>query len=182
MMRFSTEGKLGGSIARERRAMSLVLFIAAAALGWAGWRSHGNVVGIAWMVVKVAVVPWLLFTWMIGFVVYVQHVDRDIRWYPRREWTKFRGQMEGTTNLRIPRALNFFLHNIFVHVPHHVDMRIPFYRLPDAMRSIEARFPGTAITRKLRLRDYVSTTSDCKLYDFEAGSWSRYPSAQRAAA
>ena len=175
MMRFSAEGKLGGTIARERRVMSLFLALAAAAVGYAGWRSHGSVPGVAWMIVKVAVVPWLIFTWMIGFVVYVQHVNRDIRWYPRREWSKFRGQMEGTTNLRIPRVLNFFLHNIFVHVPHHVDMRIPFYKLPSAMRSIEAQFPGVAITKKLRLRDYLSTTSECKLYDFESGEWSHYP-------
>jgi omega-6 fatty acid desaturase (delta-12 desaturase) len=127
------------------------------------------------MITKVAVVPWMIFTWTIGFVVYVQHVNEDIRWYPRREWTKFRGQMEGTTNLRIPRAFNFFLHNIFVHVPHHVDMRIPFYRLPGAMRSIESRFPGVAITKKFRLRDYLSTTAVCKLYDFDAGKWMRYP-------
>ena len=175
MMRFSTEGKLGGTIARERRVMSLLLAIAAVAVGYAGWHSHGSVLGIAWMITKVAVVPWMIFTWTIGFVVYVQHVNEDIRWYPRREWTKFRGQMEGTTNLRIPRVFNFFLHNIFVHVPHHVDMRIPFYRLPGAMRSIESRFPGVAITKKFRLRDYLSTTSGCKLYDFEAGKWLRYP-------
>jgi fatty acid desaturase len=54
-------------------------------------------------------------------------------------------------------------------------MRIPFYRLPGAMRSIESHFPGVAITKKFRLRDYVSTTSGCKLYDFEAGKWLRYP-------
>lgn len=182
MMRFSTDGKMGGRIARERRAMSLLLLVAAVGVGYAGWRSHGDILGIAWMVTKVAVIPWALFTWMIGFVVYVQHVNKDIRWYPRREWSKFRGQMEGTTNLRIPRALNFFLHNIFVHVPHHVDMRIPFYRLPSAMRSIESRFPGVAITKKLRLRDYLSTTSDCKLYNFETGDWSGYPTTKRAAA
>jgi omega-6 fatty acid desaturase (delta-12 desaturase) len=123
----------------------------------------------------------MIFTWTIGFVVYVQHVNEDIRWYPRREWTKFRGQMEGTTNLRIPRLFNFFLHNIFVHVPHHVDMRIPFYRLPAAMRSIESRFPGVAITKKLRIRDYVSTTLGCKLYDFERGEWRGYPNRQHAA-
>lgn len=181
MMRFSTEGKLGGEIARERRVMTFFLLLAAAAVGFAGWQSHGDILGIAWMIVKVAVVPWALFTWMIGFVVYVQHVNQDIRWYPRREWSKFSGQMEGTTNLRIPRVLNFFLHNIFVHVPHHVDMRIPFYRLPQAMRFIEAGFPGVAITKKLRLRDYFSTTSDCKLYDFEAGAWSKYPAKAEAA-
>ena len=44
--------------------------------------------------------------------------------------------VEGTTNLRIPRVFNFFLHNIFVHVPHHVDARIPFHQLPAAAEAI----------------------------------------------
>lgn len=175
MMRFRAEGKLGTTISRERRIMVAILVAAAVAVGFAGWKSSGDVVGILWMITKVVVVPWMLFTWMIGFVVYVQHINPNIRWYPRREWSKFKGQMEGTTNLRVSRVLNFFVHNIFTHVPHHVDMRIPFYKLPAAMREIEAAFPRVMITKKLRLRDYLTATSQCKIYDFGAGQWAGYP-------
>ncbi|MEY2626687.1 MAG: hypothetical protein RJB08_446 [Actinomycetota bacterium] len=180
MMRFRSEGKLGETISRDRRVMTAILVVAAAGVGYAGWRASGNVAGVAWMILKVAVIPWMLFTWMIGFVVYVQHVNPNIRWYPRREWSKFKGQMEGTTNLRVSRWLNFFVHNIFTHVPHHVDMRIPFYKLPSAMRAIEAAFPKVMITKKFRMRDYVSATSQCKVYDFTAGAWSRYPDKKAA--
>ena len=41
-----------------------------------------------------------------------------------------------------PEGINFFLHWIMVHVPHHVDMRIPMYHLEDAAEAIEAAFPG----------------------------------------
>ena len=180
MMRFRAEGKLGTTIACERRVLTAILVLAAGALGYAGWHVFGDVGGIVWMVVKVAVVPWLLFTWMIGFVVYVQHINPGIRWYPRREWSKFKGQMEGTTNLRVSRALNFFVHNIFTHVPHHVDMRIPFYKLPEAMRAIERAFPRVSITKKFRMREYFSATKQCKVYDFATGTWSRYPLKQAA--
>lgn len=180
MMRFRADGKLGATIARDRRVMGAILLLAAGAVGYAGWNAAGSVWGVAWTLIKVVVVPWMLFTWMIGFVVYVQHVNQDIRWYPRREWSKFKGQMEGTTNLRVSRALNFFVHNIFTHVPHHVDMRIPFYKLPAAMRAIENSFPRVAITKKLRMRDYLSTTTTCKVYDFEAGMWSKYPTKRAA--
>ena len=49
---------------------------------------------------KVLVIPFLAFTYVIGSFVHVHHVQPGIRWWKRREWTKFKGQMEGTTVLR----------------------------------------------------------------------------------
>ena len=48
-------------------------------------------------------VPWAIFVWLIGFTVYVHHVDPDIKWWTRKEWTQFHGQMDSTTILRMPR-------------------------------------------------------------------------------
>jgi omega-6 fatty acid desaturase (delta-12 desaturase) len=82
--------------------------------------------------------------------------------------------MEGTTMLYVPVWLDFFLHRIFFHVAHHVDMRIPFYELPAACEEIRAAFPDVVISRKLRLRDFFANTRQCKLYDFEQGRWLTY--------
>ena len=98
----------------------------------------------------------------------------DTRWYSAKEWTKYKAQMEGTTILRLPRLLDTVFHSIFVHVPHHVDMRIPCYRLREAATAITRSFPGVVVDRKLRLRAYVSTTKQCKLYDFDRGRWLSY--------
>jgi omega-6 fatty acid desaturase (delta-12 desaturase) len=126
------------------------------------------------MVVKVVVVPFLGFNFVIGSVVHVHHIHPDIRWYRRREWTKFRGQMEGTTILRAPRGLDVFLHSIFVHIPHHVDVRIPFYGLEPAAAAIAEAFPGTVHDEPLRFRDFVRNSRRCKLYDFDRGVWTTY--------
>ena len=106
----------------------------------------------------------------IGAAVHVHHISPEIRWWKKAEWNKFRAQMEGTTVLRVPKGINFFLHWIMVHVPHHVDMRVPMYQLEEAAEAIEAAFPGTVIDKQLRLRDYVGQTRACKLYDFDEGS------------
>ncbi len=109
----------------------------------------------------------------IGAIGWLQH--DSIRWHQRRAWSKFKGQMEGTTILRTPRFMTVFFHNIFVHVPHHVDMRIPFYELPAAATAIRDAFPETVRERRLSMLSYLRTTRRCKLYDFERGVWLQIP-------
>jgi omega-6 fatty acid desaturase (delta-12 desaturase) len=82
--------------------------------------------------------------------------------------------MEGTTVLRARIGLNFFFHWIMVHLPHHVDMRIPMYNLELATEAIKEAFPDVVHDEPLRFRDYVSNTRKCKLYDFDAGRWMTY--------
>jgi acyl-lipid omega-6 desaturase (Delta-12 desaturase) len=136
----------------------------------------------AWLVVRGEIVPFLGFTAMIGSVVHVHHVAPDIRWWKRNEWNKFRGQMEGTTILRVPKGVNFFLHWIMVHSPHHVDMRIPMYHLEMAARAIQQRYPDVVHDAPLRLRDFRRNTKVCKLYDFDEGRWLTYAQARELVA
>jgi omega-6 fatty acid desaturase (delta-12 desaturase) len=129
-----------------------------------------------WQWTKVVVVPFLLFCQAIGWVVHVHHIQPDIRWWPRREWNRFRGQVEGTTILWGPPGWDFFFHWIMVHIPHHVDMQIPCYRLPEAAKAIADAFPDEVDERPIRVGDYVRATRICKLHDFETGTWLPYPS------
>lgn len=129
-----------------------------------------------WSWVKVVVVPFLVFCQVIGWVVYVHHIDPETRWWPRREWNKFRGQVEGTTVLWGPPGWDLLFHWIMVHLPHHVDMRIPCYRLPAAAEAIRDAFPDDVIERPIRARDYLRSVRACKLHDFDTGTWHRYPS------
>lgn len=76
--------------------------------------------------------------------------------------------------LRVSRFINLFMHNIFLHVPHHVDVRIPFYGLPRAVEALRERHGDVLRQRPYRIRDYVRTTRACKLFDFDRGIWSDY--------
>jgi acyl-lipid omega-6 desaturase (Delta-12 desaturase) len=139
----------------------------------------GNWLNAVWVPVKVIVVPFLLFAQIIGFTVYVHHVAPDIRWWTRRDWTQFKGQMESTTVVRFPRIVNgLWFHNIFVHVPHHVDTRIRFDHLPTAAAAIAGAYPGTVRSSRFSFRSYVRSTRRCKLYDFENGCWLSYRGAR----
>ena len=157
--------------------MCVDVAVASLLLGALGFALYGTLAGAAWMVAKVLLVPFLAFTYIIATFVHVHHVQPSIRWWKRREWTKFKGQMEGTTVLRARFGLNFFFHWIMVHVPHHVDMRIPMYNLELAADAIRDAYPGTVRDIPLRFRDFMENTRRCKLYDYDTGTWMTYAEA-----
>ena len=169
MVRF-TPPQRWRKVMRRDQAIVLLSVIAAAVL-----LVVTSGVGGVWLFAKTVVIPFLLFTQIIGWVVYVHHIAPDIRWWPRREWNRFRGQVEGTTILWGPPGWEFFFHWIMVHVPHHVDMAIPCYRLPEAARAIKSAFPDEVDERPIRLGDYLRSVRQCKLHDFQTGEWLPYP-------
>lgn len=178
MWRFNAPGKRRSAIIRDKITLGSAMLVAVTGAVVLGALTGGLDQAI-WMPVKLFVVPFLLFTQIIGFTVYVHHVSPDIRWWTRKQWTQFHGQMDSTTILRVPRIINvLWFHNIFVHVPHHVDARIPFNKLPAAAAQIAAAFPDTVRKGRLSLRSYLQATRACKLYDFEAGNWLPYASAK----
>ena len=180
MIKFTAPERYRRNVSRDERF--LVTFATIAVLGAAtlGWTTSGGIGAALWMIVKLIVIPFVGFCWTIGAAVHVHHIGPDVKWWPRRSWNSRHGQVEGTTVLRIPAWLDFFLHDIFVHVPHHVDVRIPCYHLARAATAIVAAFPEVE-ERPLRLRDYRANTKACKLYDFEAQRWLGYAAARKTA-
>ncbi len=179
MMRFTAPERYRDRVKSDTRFLRVVAASAVLVVGAIGWVLGDGALSAGWMVVKVLVVPFVVFSWTIGFTVHVHHIADDIAWWPRRSWNSVHGQVEGTTILRIPALANAFLHNIFVHVPHHVDVRIPCYHLPKAADAIRAAFPEV-VDRRLRVRDYLRNTKHCKLYDFDEQRWLDYDSVRSA--
>jgi len=177
MWRYNAPGKRRNAIIRDKTTLTVAVALVVGGVAIIGAFTGGWVTAI-WLPIKLFVVPFLLFVHIIGWTVYVHHVAPDIRWWGRKEWTQFRGQMDSTTILRVPAVVNrLWFHNIFVHVPHHVDARIPFHQLPKAAEAIAAAYPDTVRSGRLSLRDYLRTARTCKLYDFEAGTWLPYSAA-----
>jgi len=178
MWRFNPSGKRRGDIVRDKLVLASAVAAVVATLAVVGALT-GGLIGLVWLPVKLVVVPFLLFLQIIGWTVYVHHVAPDIRWWTKREWSQFNGQMESTTVMRLPRIVNrLWFHNIFVHVPHHVDTRIPFHQLPAAAAAIDEAYPDTVRSLRWSLRDYLGATRACKLYDFDAGTWLPYDAAR----
>jgi acyl-lipid omega-6 desaturase (Delta-12 desaturase) len=179
IMRGTAPGRLTATFRRERRGIACYFVLLSAALVAAGWSTYGSVTGAVWMWIKVFAVPWMAWNAFIGWTVYLHHIHPEIQWFSRGQWRKFRAQVDGSTTIRLPRWAEFFAHNIFFHVAHHVDPRIPFYHLPEATRVLRKRYGGRVREVRYRYRDYVAVTRRCKLYDFETSSWLRYDGTSR---
>jgi len=173
MVLFTPPAKWVRGIRRDRALVGSVAAAATLGVLALGGLFSGNIVGAIWLVTKLLIVPFLLFGWIIGWTVYVHHIDPRIAWL-RKGWTPVKAQLTGTTILRVPKGFNFFFHWIFVHITHHVDVRIPCYHLTRAADAIKEAFPTMVAERKLRLVDYIRTTRACKLFDFDTGRWYSY--------
>jgi len=182
MWKFSAPGKRHDDIQRDKIWVAVVAGLAIAGSIVFGALTGGLLAAI-WTPIKLFIIPFLLFIHVIGWAVYVHHVAPDIRWWDRKEWTQFRGQMESTTILHINPVVNkLWMYNIMVHVPHHVDQRLPFHQLPAAAEAIQAAYPDTVRSARFRSRDYLRTTKTCKLYDFATATWLPYSAAKVVAA
>ena len=179
MIMFDPPERYKAKIKRDVKFVLTFGILSIAAIFAIGLAVYGSAVGGAWLVLKLLAIPWFGFMTIIGWTVYVHHIEPDIEWWPRKDWNSFKGQIDGTTILHINPIVNWlFFYNIFIHVPHHVDMRIPCYNLTEAGKALANTFPNDIKEKKFKWRDYINTVKQCKVYNFETGVWSRYPQAK----
>lgn len=78
-----------------------------------------------------------------AYLFYVQHNFPDIVLKDRREWTYQEAALGSSSMFDMPAVMHWFTGNIGYHHVHHLNHKIPFYRLPDAMAAIpELQHPG----------------------------------------
>jgi omega-6 fatty acid desaturase (delta-12 desaturase) len=68
----------------------------------------------------------------------VQHRFEDALWQRDADWSFHAAALEGSSYLRLPRILQWFTGNIGFHHIHHLNPRVPNYRLGDCHAAIPA--------------------------------------------
>jgi len=148
----------------------LVQLLAIVAAG-GGARSHGWSPWVQAALVSL-VVPWLVFNWMIGFVIYFNHTHPTVPWFDKRsEWSCSSNAIRSTVRLKFPRWTLMFASNIMDHVAHHVDPRVPLVRLKEAQQRLEEVLPGQIVVQEWSITELLGILHRCKLYDYEAHCW-----------
>jgi omega-6 fatty acid desaturase (delta-12 desaturase) len=116
--------------------------------GWRPWVSTmatnaGILLVVGGVMALIGVVPVLLIqiptvlcaatagVWLF----YVQHQFEDTYWENDGDWAHPEASLKGSSHYVLPGILRWFSANIGVHHVHHLNSRIPFYRLPEVLRN-----------------------------------------------
>jgi acyl-lipid omega-6 desaturase (Delta-12 desaturase) len=79
--------------------------------------------------------PITLLAGSIGvWLFYIQHQFEQTFWAYDGEWTLHQAALYGSSHYDLPWILRWLTANIGVHHVHHLCSRIPYYRLPRALR------------------------------------------------
>lgn len=80
--------------------------------------------------------PFWLAAMIGAYLFYAQHNYEGMRVVPGDEWNYFQGSLQSSSYMKLGPVMSWFTGNIGYHHVHHLNARIPFYRLPEAMAAI----------------------------------------------
>jgi omega-6 fatty acid desaturase (delta-12 desaturase) len=117
-------------------ALLLHLALCAALVCYAGWTG----------LFLFMILPRLLACALGSYFFYAQHNYPGVSFADRQGWTFEKAALESSSYLKTSRLMAWFSGNIGYHHIHHLNHRIPFYRLPEAFRAIPELRCATTIT------------------------------------
>jgi acyl-lipid omega-6 desaturase (Delta-12 desaturase) len=130
-------------------AMVLHVAIGVALVVWGGWLA----------LVLTLIVPFFITYAVATYFFYAQHNFPGVSFSDQGGWTYEKAAMESSSFMRTGPIMSWFTANISHHHIHHLNARIPFYRLPEVIREVpELQHPKTTslspadIWRCLRLK------------------------------
>ena len=105
------------------------------------------------------IIPHLIASAIGSYLFYAQHNFPGVSFSDNAGWTYERAALESSSFMKMGPLMRWFTANIGYHHIHHLNARIPFYRLPEATAGIpELQKPKTTslhpteIIRCLRLK------------------------------
>jgi omega-6 fatty acid desaturase (delta-12 desaturase) len=94
------------------------------------------VAGGSQMVLFSVLIPSLIMYALGGYIFYAQHNFPKVVLRDDPAWSYFDAALNSSSYIRMNRVMRWVTANIGFHHVHHVNSRIPFYRLPEAMKAI----------------------------------------------
>ncbi len=166
-----------GQTAEERRRMrNNKLLTLAFTLGFSAlaFAYGGGIAGVLCAVV----LPFIVFNYFIALFIYLHHTHPDIPFFVQREqWSPAIAQLYCSTVVRFSWLMEKLTHNIMIHVPHHVNPHIPFYRLPQAYADLKRHYAHYIHEYRFSWASAFDTFRRCKLFDYEQRRWHGYHAA-----
>jgi omega-6 fatty acid desaturase (delta-12 desaturase) len=113
------------------------LIIGVCLVTFAGWP--------AWLLTQF--IPHFVASALGSYLFYAQHNFATVTFESKAGWTYEKAAMESSSFMKTSRIMAWFTGNIGYHHIHHLNARIPFYRLPEVFNALP------------ELRNHPKTTS-----------------------
>ena len=127
----------------------------------------------------VVLLPMTIASALGSYLFFAQHSFKRMHILSTQAWSFYRAAMESSSYMRLNKVMQWFTGNIGFHHIHHLNVRIPFYRLPEAMAAIpELQSPVTTTLSPRDIRDCFR----CCLWDEDRQRVVTYREASRSAA
>jgi omega-6 fatty acid desaturase (delta-12 desaturase) len=124
------------------------------------------------LLVMLLAAPFLFWNWFMSFAIFQHHNHPRVAWFDdREEWDFFAGQVESTVHVVMPWYLEFVTAHIMQHTAHHVDPKIPLYRLTGSQQCLEDAYPKDIVVERWTFMTLGETLARCKLYDYDNHRW-----------
>jgi omega-6 fatty acid desaturase (delta-12 desaturase) len=107
-------------------------------------------------------IPFFVGSAVGAYLFFAQHNFPQARLQTGQKWDYVSAALQSSSFIRMGWLMRWFTGNIGYHHVHHLNFKIPFYRLPEAMKSIPEL--QTPLTTSLRPRDVISCLR-LKLWD-----------------
>ena len=88
------------------------------------------------------------------WLFYVQHQFEETHWDREEDWNLQEAALHGSSHYVLPGVLRWLSANIGIHHVHHLQSRVPFYRLPTILRD----HPSLNEVQRLTLLDSLRAT------------------------
>jgi omega-6 fatty acid desaturase (delta-12 desaturase) len=98
--------------------------------------------------------PFFLSHMMGAYLFYAQHNFPGVTFRKNVEWSYTNAALESSSYMELNPVMQWVTANIGYHHIHHLNSKIPFYRLPEAMKAIPELQKAKVTT--LKLSDIVS--------------------------
>jgi len=112
----------------------------------------------------VMIIPFTIAFALGAYLFYAQHNFPGVMFKQNAKWTYENAALASSSFMKMSRLMNWFTANIGYHHIHHINARIPFYRLPEAMKKVpELQHPKTT---SLKIKDVIACFR-LKIWDSE---------------
>ncbi|MDR3462068.1 MAG: fatty acid desaturase [Beijerinckiaceae bacterium] len=134
-----------------------------------------------WNILLCVILPFIVWNYVMAFITIQNHTHPSIKWFDdREEWCFYHAQVQGSVHTELPRWLDFAFIRVFHHTAHHIDQKIPVYRLKNAQSTMEDTFKDDVKVILFNLSEFRKILYDCQLYDYRNHQWLRFPKADQA--